>query len=274
MSTHRQYADLLFNNEFEKITDQLIKSLGTVANKEVQGGTLISSQCFRKNYELFMEAAKQLSSKRLELDRNTLAKFEIKFKDEVEWLKANQSKLLLEDFWKNIVLAWYTKPMWNGRATDAETHLWKDLTNLNHMVEREIIALSLEPEQRLMVQQAIVQNTYTNNGGQMNIASGNADIQVEMIIKNADFDKLLPILIELLRSSKLPADLKEDTIDIAEIANEQAKTGTPKEGILKALGNKFKEIKDFITGTDALLRSSRELIDTINKLSGILSGSN
>lgn len=271
MSAYRQSANMLFLNAWDSSIVQLRKSLGAIANKEAQTDTLMSSQCFDKNHEVFMETARYLSNKRLEFDRQALAKFGVSLKCEVEWLKANQFNLLLENFWKNVVLEWYAKPMWNGRATNAENQLWTALTNLNHMAEREIIALSLEPEFEQVEKPQIVHNTYHNNGGQMNIASGNAMITAEMNINTSELDKLLTILIELLRSSKLPADLKDDAIDLAETAATQSKIGTPRQGILKALGGKLREVKDIVTGTDSLLHSSKDLVDTINQISRLLS---
>lgn len=264
-----QYARLLFQNEYDRIARQLRFDLGAVAAKESGTNTLISTQCFNKNHHLFTDAARQLSSKRLELDRQALTKFGLRLKEEAEWLKANQSSLLTDSFWKWVILDWYAKPMWGDRAKSAENALWTELDNIKHHAEREITALSLEPVQN-QIQPALHQTTYNNYGGQQNIAIDNGTVNATSVNNNADIEQLATKLAELLKSSQLPAELKEEAVDLAETVAEQAKAGQPKKGIIKAFGDKIKLIKDTVTGTDATLHASQDLYNTANQLGELI----
>lgn len=262
-----EYARLLFLNEFDRALVELRSELGAIANKEAGSNTLISSQCFNKNHHQFVAFARRLSDKRLELDLQALKNFGLKIKDEVGWLQSNQSQLI-DNYWNHTVLAWYFKPMWNGKADGASSQVWAELNNIQHQKEREIRALSLPPEIE-QVSKSTIQNNY-NYGGMQNIASGNATVNATMTINNADLDKLIPKLIELLKSSDLPTELKEETIDIAETIADQVKFGEPKKSLLKMLGGKMKEVKDAIVGTDATIVASKDLYNTANELGKLI----
>jgi lipid A disaccharide synthetase len=115
-----------------------------------------------------------------------------------------------------------------------------------------------------------VHQTYNNYGGQQNIATDNGTINATLINNNADIEQLATKLAELLKSSQLPAELKEEAVDLAETVAEQAKAGQPKKGILKTFGDKIKLVKDTVTGTDAALHASQDLYNTANQLGELI----
>ena len=266
MSDHRQHSWLLFLNEYENTINQLHSELGAIANKEAQTGTLISSQCFNKNHRAIINVARGLSCKLLELDLEALRKFGVPVKDEVEWLKQGQNTLLFDTFWKN-VLTWYAKPMWSGKTKEAENAVWRELSNIMHQAERQIVALSLEPSQphpSTAKHQTVI---HANSPGvQVNIAHDNSNINASQTVRDEQIIEAALKLVELLKAADVPRDFKEEIIDLAETAAEQAQNGKKGKGVLKALGEKMKLLNSAITGTDATIKASEDLVKHANYL--------
>jgi hypothetical protein len=263
-----QVARLKFMIEYERTIQQLTIDVGAKVCEFNSKGILSSSMFFGTRNKLAIDTARSLSQKRLEIDLATLYKFDIPVKDQVGWLKSNQSTLLLEDFWKQIILGDFRNAKYVTYDQGYENAAWTELTNLRHQAERQIIAASLEPV--ALSQPSVHQTAYYNYGGQMNVAMDNSTINATIINNSAEIGELAVKLAELLKSSQLPAELKEEAVDLAETVAEQAKAGRPRKSILKSLGNTLKVVKDTITNTDAMLNAGRDLYNTATQLGDLL----
>lgn len=254
----QQHSRLRFSNEYEQTLAKLRSELGEIIVKHVKNGTLISSMCFAEIWKIATTAARHLSNKRLELDIDALNKFGFTVQENARWLKENQSKLLLEDFWKQFVLTEYQKPVFNGKGTFGENQILNELKHILHQVEREIDVLESEPISVQQQQQSVTPQ-FVINGGQNNIAFGNS---IQNINYGSDIQEAITKFVELLKESDLSKEFKEETINLAKNVAEQSKDGKPSESILKSFNEKLLAIKDPATTFSAVINVSTALYKT------------
>ncbi|WP_378954587.1 hypothetical protein [Pelosinus sp. sgz500959] len=260
-------SGLRFNNVYEDAIRQLRSDIGQAINEYGNRGTLHSSMFLGHRHRTVAATAKQLSQTRLDLDLNALKQKNFTVKDHTEQLISNQRTLLQEKLWKDYVLSDYKRNGLQKFATEWENRMWEELSHILHQAERLIGASALEHEP---VSEPKDEPTTFINYGIYAIANDNGTVNATLINNNAEIKQLAVKLVELLKPSQLPAELKEEAIDLAETIADQASSGQPKKSILKAFGEKIKLIKDTFTGTDAMLHASQDLYNTASQLGELI----
>ena len=262
-------AKLLFTNIYDQKLTQLKSELGNLIAEYDSNGILISSVFFSKLYELTTNAASELSKKRLEIDLEVLAKLGLSISENAQWLKSNQNTLLTETFWKQFVLTEFQRPIFHGRTTQLENQIFNELKNITYRAEREIRALAILPSQAQQEPPNIIINS--NAPSQFNIANEQATISASQIINiSTEIEEVTKSFIELLKSIDIPSELKNETIDLAEITTEQIKNNKFRPTIIKSFVNKLKSVYNVITSSDNLIRSSGNILEYLNRLNNLL----
>jgi hypothetical protein len=258
----QEHSHLLFLTEYENTLVKLRSELGNIIVEYDGRNLLISSMCFSEIWKIATAAARNLSNKRLEFDIDALKTFGLTVQENGRWLRENQSKLLLEDFWKQFVLTEYQRPIFRGKATFGENQILNELKNILHQVERKIYVLESEPIQEQQQPYTVI---HAKNS-QVNVANGNAIINATQTVNNGDIQEAITKFVKLLKESNLPEDFKEETIDLAEIIADQSKAGQPRKSIVKSLCDKLLFIKDPSITINAAIGASTGLYNIADNL--------
>lgn len=155
-----------FKSKYERIVRMLRLKTDELID-DYQSNRILPYQLFSKLNQLLIEAAIELSHKRLELDCAELGKFDFTPREKVEWLKSNQFDCLFNKFREGIVLDIYINQIHKiasgGFGSQSQMH--PELRNIYNQIEREIEVMCLEPP--IKEKQQVVMNNYNyqNNNG-------------------------------------------------------------------------------------------------------------
>ena len=261
----KTYANLLFENFYEGAVKQFNSDYGSIIAECARKGILNSSVTNSKIWGLAMSTASVLSEKRLELDLDTLSKFDLLVKESLDWLEANQNELLTN--WEFFIVEKLQKPPINASFGE-NPQFRQELNKILLQTKRKIIAKSLEPEIVLPKQISQPQTIIHASGeNQINIANNHGTVNATQVINQlAQIEEIAIKFLELLKKSDVTDNLKEETIDLLETNVCQLKNGTPKKTMLKYLGDKLESIITFVNNTASLAHSSNDLVNYANQL--------